>query len=70
METPHSNATIAHQHHWNLHQQPIRVEILTSPFSEPIYYNENYGVVRHFIGVNAEIIKVLSTLMNFSGKFI
>lgn len=69
METSYANFNIAHQQQWNLLQKPIRVEMLSSPFSEPIFYDENNGVVQHFIGVNAEVIKVLSAVMNFSGKF-
>lgn len=67
MET--SNSYITNQQQWNLFQKPIRVEMLASPFSAPIFYDDYHGVVRHFIGVNAEILKVLVAVMNFSGKF-
>ncbi|KAG4074351.1 hypothetical protein HA402_008760 [Bradysia odoriphaga] len=64
METSH--VPIAHEQPWNLLQKPIRVEMLTSPFSKPVFYDENYEVIRHFIGLNAEIIQILSAVMNFS----
>lgn len=59
---------INQQQPWNLLQKPIRVEMLTSPFSQPIFYDENYGIIQHFVGLNAEIIHILSTMMNFSSK--
>lgn len=44
--------------------------MLSSAFSEPIFYDEDNRIVQRFIGVNAEIIKVLSAVMNFSGMFV
>lgn len=71
METSYANDNIAHQpqqQQWNLFQKPIRVEMISSALLEPMFNDENHEVVQHFIGVTAEIIKVLSAVMNFSGK--
>ncbi|XP_037030197.1 uncharacterized protein LOC119070021 [Bradysia coprophila] len=65
-----SHAPIAQEQPWNLLQKPIRVEMLTSPFSQPVFDDENYAVIRHFVGLNAEIIQILSAVMNFSSKFL
>lgn len=67
MET--SKLNVPYPQQLNLMQEPIRVEMLTSPFAQPVFYDEFHGIVRHFVGVNAEIIKVLTTVMNFSGKY-
>lgn len=68
MDTSHEPS--AHQQPLDLLQMPIRVEMLKSPFSQPIFHDEHCGVVRHFIGLNAEIVQILSALMNFSSKFL
>lgn len=69
METLYAKVGNNNEQRLNLHQRAIRVEMLTSPFSVPVFYDAKNETVKHFVGVNAEIIKVLSAVMNFSGNF-
>lgn len=49
----------------NTKREPLNVEMIPSVFNIPIYKN---GTVEYFMGADAEVVKVLDTFFNVSGK--